>query len=390
MSSILFVSPYNFNKINGGTILFREFFKNLEPNRVGWFICSQSNVNNKIDYKFKFEEYFDELFFNNYYLNLLARKFPLLGNVFYFIRYNLISRFVSRKLIYVIKNKSIDKLWVYASHSTIPTLYFVLKKIKIKYHLSIQDDYRTHLPTHESQYLKNKFQFIIENAYSIDFISTSMENYYRKKYTINSKTTVFYISHKTKDLKLPIINKTIAKIGYAGNIWCGPSFVPLLKAIRELKYEFNIDIKLLIFAQNFPKKLFNEYLEFIEYKGFKSGNLLVKELQYCDLLYLPLTFDENQRVINLTSFPSKIITYLNSGIPILNHSPSDSSTNFFIKENKIGYSINSIEKNDFVNLLLNDNDNIRKLFSSNSSVVLEKFDENNMINSLKSLIFNNC
>jgi hypothetical protein len=295
----------------------------------------------------------------------------------------------SRKLVSVVKNKSIDKLWVYASHSTISTLFFLLKIIKIKYHLSIQDDYKTHLPIYESRVLKEKFKFIIENADSIDFISNSMESHYRKVYNITSRTMIFYISNISHHSKLPKIKSSITKIGYAGNIWCGASFIPLLKALEECSSMYNIKINLLIFTQNMPRKLFNNYSDFVEFKGFKSYELLLNELQNCDLLYLPMSFNQKDRDLNVTSFPSKILTYLNSAIPILNHSPADSATNDFIMDNNVGFSINSEDKDDFVRLILSDNYKNRRYYSENSRFIIELFDHNKMIKSLNTIIFEN-
>lgn len=388
MKSVLFISPYNFSENNGGKYLFNEFFKRLKSNKLSWFICSESDKNKGLNYEFNSINYCNSFIFDNKYFNLISRKLFFIGIFFFYVKYNFYSKIISKKVCLNIEENSIDKLWIYASHTTIPVLFYVIKKNKIQYHLSIQDDFATHLPSFEGNLLSEKFKYIIENANSIDFISSSMENYYKLKYTINCDITVFYISNQIDGINKPVINNKLLNISYAGNIWCGETFIPLLNAIKKVNNSNNNrEIKLRLYSQNMPRKLFKNFLDIIEFKEFKEYGLLLNELQKSDLLYLPMTFKEGQTVVNITSFPSKIITYLNSGIPILNHSPENSATHLFVKDYSVGFSICTMNQNDFVNLLTTETYNLRIKYSLNSSEVLKTFNADHMMSQLSSLIF---
>lgn len=387
---ILFITPNSFSENNGGVFLFNTLFSYLKNGVFYWYTCSNNSKKTLLNYTFKKVFYFDERVINNNILNTLARRYCFLGFPWFFIKYKIFKSIISFKVIKVINECEIDKLWIYTSQITIPVTKKVIADTGIRYHLSIQDDIHTHLPNCEVFWLKDDFRFLIENADSIDFISHDMENYYRSKFRIKAESTVFLVGRFEKIAK-PIISKKIKIIGYSGNIWCAETFIPLLKSIKVLNSIKNDVIKVRIFTFHFPHSFFNEYLDIIDFQTIYSYPDLLIELQKCDLLYLPMTFDSKNQITNITSFPSKILTYLNASVPILNHSPENTSSHNFIISNKVGVSVVDLKVESFVKILSDENvlgfEN-RVLYSSFSDNALNIFNHDDMVQDFINVLFN--
>jgi hypothetical protein len=391
MKKILFISPYAFNKINGGSVLFNKLFKEIKLGQLDWFICSDRLHNSNFDFNFSniYQNY--NILFDNSYINSLARKYYWIGSFFYYFKYKHFAKFIHRKLFNKIIQNDIDFLWIYLSHSSISSSAEVIRGIKLKYHLSIQDDVHTHLPFFESKDLEEDYKYLIENASSIDFISDNMRRYYEKVYNVKAKATTFLIADKV-EVALPIINENIQKIGFAGNVWCADNFICILENIKKYNNEFETKIKFVVYTDEGAHSFFNSYKDIVDLNGMIPYENLISELQKCDLLYLPMTFTTDGFITNQTSFPSKILTYLNAGIPLLNHSPVESVSHEFIMSMQIGYSITTCEINQFYfefNKLMNVNHyKLRNVYSKYASKALRSFDSVEMIDKLNKLILN--
>jgi len=387
---ILFITPNSFTDNNGGLFLFNTLFSYFKECGFYWYTCSNNSKKSLLNYNFDKTFYVNERFLNNNILNVLARRYFFLGIPWFFIKYKIFKNFISFKVVKVINECEIEKLWIYTSQITIPVTKKVVVDTGIKYHLSIQDDIHTHLPNFEVFWLKDDFKFLIENADSIDFISNDMECYYRSKFRIKAKSTVFLVG-RFEEIEKPIISKKIKIIGYSGNIWCADTFIPFLKSIKILNSIRNDSIKVKIFTFHFPYSFLYEYLDIIDFQTIDSYPDLLIELQKCDLLYLPMTFDSNKQVTNITSFPSKILTYLNAGVPILNHSPENASTHNFIISNKVGVSVVDLKVESFVKILSNENvlgfEN-RIAYSSFSDKALNIFNHDDMVQGFINILYN--
>jgi hypothetical protein len=260
-------------------------------------------------------------------------------------------------------------------------------------HLSIQDNFSTHLNKSEFIFLKNDFEYLIKNADTIDFISDYAKNYFHLKYSLNAKSIPFLIS-QTINVDKPVLSKTIRIIGFSGNVWCGETIQSFLKGVK-IYNSFNPCVRIkVVFFSSLDKNstFFQGFQDCIDIRSFISYNHLVTELQKCDLLYLPMLFSNHFSDVNVTSFPSKIITYLNCKIPILNHSPIYSATHDFIMKFNLGISINSIEPfNVYQDLQYKFSEfNVEKRISISSemSEVISLFDVDTNVNRLGRLLFN--
>jgi hypothetical protein len=75
---------------------------------------------------------------------------------------------------------------------------------------------------------------------------------------------------------------------------------------------------------------------------------LLKELQNCHLLYLPLSFNNPPEILlnMMTCFGTKTYEYLIAGCPTLVHSPSNFFNYTFLKENACAYTLSANTENE--------------------------------------------
>lgn len=385
---ILFITNKSLNKKSGGSVLFSILFNTIKLSDISWFVCDDKVNSNDIFFKFKKISYSYSLFFSSTFLNTLIRKIELVSFFYYFLKYRFFSKIIFFK--YKKEFNSYDKIWVYVTQQSIPLATLIHKKFNIKLHLSIQDNFSTHLKFSEYRYLEKDFEYLLVNAFSIDFISDYSRNYYKNKYSIAAKTSTFLIS-QINNTKEPKIHHTIKSIGFAGNIWCGETILSFLKGLKLYNSLNSNKIKFFFFTSlNEKSSFFKGYEDFIEIRSFLPYSDLVVELQKCDFLYLPMLFVGPSLEVNITSFPSKIISYLNCKIPILNHSPNDSSTFDFVKKFNLGFSINSIDPLEIcisLEFLINNfNFEKRKFISSSMTDVINMFDVEKNVEDLRKIL----
>src|SRR5690606_7779378 len=102
-------------------------------------------------------------------------------------------------------------------------------------------------------------------------------------------------------------------------------------------------------------------------------------------------FDPNHRFKTNSSFPSKTHNYLASGIPVIVHTPFDSSLDRFFKSKNIGCVINSLDYNEietkFMEVMT---ENTRKRLSEEIQSVTSILAENKHIEQLYHVIMSNA
>ena len=81
----------------------------------------------------------------------------------------------------------------------------------------------------------------------------------------------------------------------------------------------------------------------IQVKGWLPQDELLSELVQADLLYCPYWFSERFRLPSTLSFPSKLSTYLKTGVPTLVHAPEYASPRKFVEQNDVGYICGSLD-----------------------------------------------
>lgn len=145
-------------------------------------------------------------------------------------------------------------------------------------------------------------------------------------------------------------NRDTFIIVLSGQLYARSTIAVLLKALTEMNWEYKG--KRIIFriygADIFFDKSGPVYME---YRGWIPQKQLLEELEEADLLYCPYRFDDKFEKTARYSFPGKLSTYMNTSTPLLVHSPAYSSISRFIKKYESGYVLESVEKDDMIEML---------------------------------------
>jgi hypothetical protein len=194
-------------------------------------------------------------------------------------------------------------------------------------HLIIHDDWVRH-PTFSSSVslqLDAVFQEHYRSAASRLCVSAVMEESYRKSYGIAG--TVLY---PTRSTDLAVAAEPPSRLGqelsqltvaFAGTLHPG-QIAPMRTMVEVLA---NTKGRLLIFGPMTQAELDHAGLcgPQVEFRGMHSPNDLIAAVRReADLLYAPISFDEQWRGNASMGFPSKLTDYSAAALPMLIHGPS--------------------------------------------------------------------
>lgn len=103
----------------------------------------------------------------------------------------------------------------------------------------------------------------------------------------------------------------------------------------------------------------------VEVLPFAKESVVHEEMAASSVLYFPLGFDEKQRLMNLYSLSTKMISYLGSGVPILYHGPDYAAAGQLLRREKAAFLCNSNETDALADCLA-------RLTSTERTVVVGK------------------
>ena len=144
-----------------------------------------------------------------------------------------------------------------------------------------------------------------------------------------------------------IAGKNYIEILYTGRIGKGisTSMLDVARAV-ELLNKKGIDVRLKIqtkYIDNQVIKKLKKYscVNFLDYIAYSE---LPGRISEADILIIPYDFESSNYEYIKYSIPTKLTEYMISSIPIILYSPEDSAISYYVKENKVAYSVN---KKDF-------------------------------------------
>jgi hypothetical protein len=198
---------------------------------------------------------------------------------------------------------------------------------KLPLHLILHDDWLRHpfFSKAVSQKLESVFAEHYRRAASRLCVSASMEETYREAY--GAPGTVLY---PTRSTDLAVASEPPARLGgelktltvaFAGTMHSG-QIAPMRSMVEVLR---TLKGRLLIFGPMTQAELERERLlgPHVEFRGMLLPNDLIEAVrQEADLLYAPVSFDEEWRGNSSTGFPSKLTDYTAAALPMLIHGPS--------------------------------------------------------------------
>ena len=341
---VLLITDVPPNKSFSGSLLTWHLCKNLnEKNLFGFYVMNKhlsyvkSEFPNSGQYK---EKYIVKSSEASYRACYLPKRLTFIGS---FIRemyrkYIEVPAYVQQALAFA-KEQNADRIWVILQGQTMIWIAEqLIKKNLLPVHVQVWDSPRwwvkaNQLDPFSAKVIYKSYEYVLEHSKQFGSPSHCMSQIYRDKYGRES----FPLLGITPDLKgelLPVPRspgKVI--IGLAGQIYAKDTFRGLVKALDSIFWKIDGQEVEIHYWGNTSLPI---YRTKIISRGYITQEKLCEELSHCDILYCPYWFDRIFEDEAKTSFPSKISTYLQSGVIIFFHGPAYSSPGSLIEQFNAG------------------------------------------------------
>jgi hypothetical protein len=265
-----------------------------------------------------------------------------------------VDRYVS-----AIRDWSPDVVWVNAMNEGILVGKKLLDAGIPHLHVSVHDDpaglaIKSRRYRHLASLIDRCNSELLRRAHSVDVISDSMRDYYRRRIGLDAGVVYRYIH----DLHVPSsdgkrgteCNDSIVRIGHVGSFYSGSEVFAFVKALRSLTNSDGIQFRLTNYGgiSRITAALQAEFPDVVENAGDTSEDEVVRRLQRTAFLYSMYPFDPRHRLFRETSQPTKISTYLLASRPILAHCPKGSTTIDMLTKFNLGVCVSTMEQQDLI------------------------------------------
>jgi glycosyltransferase involved in cell wall biosynthesis len=227
----------------------------------------------------------------------------------------------------------------------------------------------------------NEFDEVIRASRACATASWAMSKEYTAKYGVKNIPIISSLSSDSARPPATAPNQSDEfVIGMAGQIYATEEWNALIHAID--KSDWKVDgrkIKFRILSYGMPSGVVHpKNAEYLEWMSQKKA---IQTLSGVDMLYLPYWFSPAFREEATLSFPSKLITYLAAGRPILFHGPEYASPARYLEENKAGLCCYSLEPDrifEQIKLLATNRDVYRSLSYNGATAFARDFTHEKM------------
>lgn len=251
----------------------------------------------------------------------------------------------------------------------------IASKRKVPLHLIVHDDWPriADVAPQFRQWLDERFANVYRQAQSRLCVSPSMSRFYEERY--GQPAQVIYPSRAADcpDFDVPPVNSDKPfTIAFAGTI-NSDGYIAALTALQNALKP--VGGRLLIFG---PSQ-FGLDDPNTENRGLvSSSELLTRLREEARALFVPMSFDEKDRVNMQMAFPSKLADYTATGLPLLIYGPTYCSAVVWARENPGVAEVVETEANlsDAVNRLASNPDTRAALGKSALAIGREYFTHN--------------
>jgi hypothetical protein len=201
---------------------------------------------------------------------------------------------------------------------------------------------------------ENKFDKFTENAVLKEFgraihnstcciaASWAMAEEYKRLYACPKSETVILGFETSRVIPKGEKDNSCFVIALSGQMYASDELFALIAALNILDWKYaNKKIILRFYGRSFH--LFFSNQANIEIRGWLPQEKLLSELADTDLLYCPYWFNRGFEEAARLSFPSKLSTYLKTGIPVLFHGPEYASPRIFLEKYNAAYICGTLD-----------------------------------------------
>jgi hypothetical protein len=241
-------------------------------------------------------------------------------------------------------------VWSVLDYAWVPFTYRFMRRTSVPVHVSVHDDpvasaQLVGWPADVLRRLERAFEFCYREAASRDVISEAMRGRYLAAYARDAVV----VTHGIADAR-PVVREPAASTGgrlqrarplrivHVGNLHYPDEAIRFAEAVHahggaELTLIGNPPAAVRSAADRLGIRL----------ESWLPQAELNARLPDFDFAYLPYGFSPERRRFVETSFPTKLISYLNAGLPILHHGPAYSSVAGFLRTYRAGVLLDTMD-----------------------------------------------
>ena len=191
-------------------------------------------------------------------------------------------------------------------------------------------------------YAQRDYEQTLRASERIGAISENMQAEYTQEFgrpNIVMRHTADSIGSSVRNL--PASSETII-IGFCGSIYAADEWAALERALQLTNWKVaGKPVSIWVFGQ--AVKLSATCPADVKFWGWRSQAEVLEQLSHAHIGYLPYWFASNRSESVRLCFPTKLGTYLSSGLPIFFHGPRNSSVTSFLQKYPAGICCHSLE-----------------------------------------------
>lgn len=274
------------------------------------------------------------------------------------------TRFRS-KLKVLLKNLAPDSVHAVAHFVDFYEAFICAQALKIRFTLCVHDDpgyiyYGSPL----LGTMQSKLREVWSAAHRRIVISDAMGQYYCNKF--DERPFEVFTDGLTEIASQPVIKSATAlKIYFMGSMHLSyaANFRSLTQAAKIIQERSGINTQIICRGGGIPEFEDNPHVTTLPWA---SQQAIAQEICSAHLLYLPLPFGEEFDQFVKYSFPTKLITYSGSGIPILFHGPLESSSAAVLRSNAAALCVHELNPETLVRAITSCDEQILYSLAKNS------------------------
>lgn len=257
------------------------------------------------------------------------------------LRHKIVPKLVDRVMC-VVRDFGVQAIWIALTSG--PTIYLarqLMERVSLPIYSMVWDipQYfaaNLRLDRYTTNIWLRQFEEVLRGSRRIAVASEGMRLDFAARYQLDS-VPILLASMRQGTLKQIDCAQavTTVRIAFAGSLYAKDSWNSFVSALalcdgvidqRQIRVEF---------WGRFPKR--NARLSpIVHLNGTVSPDELMQALAECDMAYLPYSFAPNWEQVACTSFPTKLVGYLEAGLPVFYHGPRASTVTEFYHKYQVG------------------------------------------------------
>lgn len=255
---------------------------------------------------------------------------------------------IARSAVAFARENQVELVWsVVQGQSMIRLANLVARYSKLPYVVQVWDPpewwmMENCVDTHTTALVMKVFGAILKRAECCIAASWAMAEDYRQRFHCQKAIPV--ILGFPSGLAAPKGKKDTNKfvIALSGQIYAAEEFYALLHTLNRMHWNYR-EKQIIVRLYGTHVSLYASEPSYFEFRGWIDQDELLPELADADLLYCPYWFSDRYKLPASLSFPSKLSTYLKTGVPVLMHGPEYASPRRFLEEHNAAYICGSLD-----------------------------------------------